>query len=113
MNYLKKYRKEAGLTSNAENMHRFGGADGSITPTKQTLDYLAGAIKQQNVPVPVLAHHSSNQAMKTPGRTNSPQRKTPSAAKEGRKSSQRTSAIKPFNRVDTNLQQNSSRKSLK
>ena len=46
MNYLKKYRKDAGLTTNTENMHRFGGADGSITPTKETLDYLAGAIKQ-------------------------------------------------------------------
>ena len=46
MNYLKKYRKDAGLTTNTENMHRFGGADGSITPSKETLDYLAGAIKQ-------------------------------------------------------------------
>ena len=51
--------------------------------------------------------------MKTPIRTNSPQRKTPSAAKEGRKSGLRTSGIKPFNRVDTNMQKSSSRKSIK
>mmetsp|Transcript_18629 Transcript_18629/g.25110 ORF Transcript_18629/g.25110 Transcript_18629/m.25110 type:complete len:101 (+) Transcript_18629:145-447(+) len=100
MNYLKKYRKDAGLISSNENMHRFTGADGTVTPTKETLDYLAGAIKQQKTPVPVLAYHGSFQAMKTPVRKQSPCRKTPSAAKEGRKSAVRTSGIMPFNRVD-------------
>ena len=40
MNYLKKYRKEAGLLGNNENTR------GDLTtPTRETLDYLAGAVR--------------------------------------------------------------------
>ena len=116
MNYLKKYRKDAGLISTTnENMHCFGAAhqQSTITPTKETLEYLASAMKQGKAHTPVLAKHTSQQAMKTPVRALSPQRKTPSGAKDGRRSNQRNSAIKPFGKVDTNMQQSSSRKSLK
>ena len=45
MDYLKKYRKEAGLIGNE---NRTSGGD-LVTPTKETLDYLTGAVKGQKV----------------------------------------------------------------
>ena len=104
MNYLKKYRKEAGLLSNNENMRTDLAA-----PTRETLDYLAGAARKSKA--------STSLAMKTPVRRNQspPTKKTLSAAIDaGRKSAgNRQSGVKPFTRIDTNLHQSSSRKSFK
>lgn len=43
MNYLKKYRREAGLAVTNENSLRHK----DVTPSKETLDYLSGMLKQQ------------------------------------------------------------------
>lgn len=78
MNYLKKYRKDAGLSSNNENVQRFGGE--LTTPTKETLDFLAGTFKQSKAPA---------QAMKTPVRRypSPPAKVTPSERKEASRKS--------------------------
>ena len=49
MNYLKKYRKDAGLTKAPTNENALeGGAFNDCTPTKETLAYLNGMMKRQN-----------------------------------------------------------------
>ena len=105
MNYLKKYRQEAGLANNDEN--RVSSTSNNPycdnTPTKDTLAYL----KQQS--------HAVGGMMKTPVRNTNSNisggKMTPSAMKDGR-NSVRLSAVKPFGRVDTNMvAQNSSRRS--
>ena len=47
MNYLKKYRQDAGLTRTNENATHSGHENiyGDHTPTKETLDYLSGMLR--------------------------------------------------------------------
>jgi len=105
MNYLKKYRREAGLVVPNENTTRQKDA----TPSKETLDFLSSMIKQsRGAPA-----QQSTSSIKTPVRVQqSPcKRTTSSAAKE--LTPVRASGITPFSRVDTNRVKSSSKKSLK
>lgn len=47
MNYLKKYRQEAGLSKTNENAHQLREADADLTPTKQTMMYLNGILSNK------------------------------------------------------------------
>ena len=67
MNYLKKYRQQAGLTNeNSAKATNYGlsgvsrnrGAD-DLTPTRQTLDYLNGMLRDSNKTMqPVKLQHN-------------------------------------------------------
>ena len=79
MNYLKKYRHEAGLarSSTAKENTAF---DADQTPTKETVMYLNGMLPRQGGPTKASAAAA---VMKTPVRRQSPTKKTPSALKDG------------------------------
>lgn len=53
MNYLKKYRKEAGLVNTDENQNGEAANNpySDNTPTKETLAYLNGMLKHKSTPV--------------------------------------------------------------
>lgn len=54
MNYLKKYRKEAGLANTDENKNGECDANNPYndnTPTKETLAYLNGMLKHKSTPM--------------------------------------------------------------
>ena len=90
MNYLKKYRHEAGLARSSTAKENYATAfDADQTPTKETVMYLNGMLPRQGGPTKASAAAA---VMKTPVRRQSPAKKTPSALKDGGgRSSQRQS----------------------
>ena len=81
MNYLKKYRQEAGLAKGRTAKENYATAfDADQTPTKETVMYLNGMLPRQGGPTKAIAAAA---LMKTPVRRQSPGKKTPSALKEG------------------------------
>ena len=68
MNYLKKYRRDAGLTQANENSI----LSSDRNPTKETLAYLSGVLKSRQVPVPVLASQNSTTPLKSRALRQSP-----------------------------------------
>ena len=112
MNYLKKYRHEAGLARSSTAKENYATAfEAGQTPTKETVMYLNGMLPRQGNPTKA---NAATALMKTPVRRQSPAKKTLSALKDGGgRNSQRQSAMKPLAHVDTNLAQSSSRRSDK
>ena len=87
MNYLKKYRHEAGLARSITTKENVFDAD--QTPTKETVMYLNGMLPRQGGPTKA---NAAAALMKTPVRRQSPAKKTLSALKDGGgRSSQRQS----------------------
>lgn len=125
MNYLKKYRQEAGLVGAAktnENYNHAGSRNEAygedLTPTKETLQYLRLGNRGKSF--------TQNTLMKTPVRKQTSARKgtnqssTKDLSNNGKFGLEHRASVggfQPFNRVDTNIVASipvsSSRKSLK